>query len=40
MPQDPRNAGPKPPYPAQKQDPPGLETEMSPNANPAGSRSN
>src|ERR1043166_6030040 len=30
MPQDPRHRGPKPPHPAQQQEPPGLESEMDP----------
>jgi NAD(P)-dependent dehydrogenase (short-subunit alcohol dehydrogenase family) len=30
MPQDPRERGPKPPYPEQRQEPPGLESEMDP----------
>src|SRR5437764_5275926 len=30
MPQDPRDRGPKPPHPAQQQEPPGLESEMDP----------
>src|SRR5438270_3949070 len=30
MPQDPRERGPKPPQPAQQQEPPGLESEMDP----------
>jgi len=30
MPNDPREQGPKPPHPAQKQSPPGLESEMDP----------
>src|SRR5438270_8886354 len=30
MPQNPRERGPKPPQPAQQQEPPGLESEMDP----------
>jgi NAD(P)-dependent dehydrogenase (short-subunit alcohol dehydrogenase family) len=30
QPQDPREAGPKPPFPEQEQDPPGVESEMEP----------